>query len=119
MRPGVCKCFLGDTKNSSELSQPKHFVKNTLQLCSCGHSYIGQTQINLKFHLDDEHNPVKSKHQTTDVVKHSYTYPGHFMHFKNPEVLASACNYRKLLIKETLLIQEQQLEINVDNFTTP
>jgi len=86
--------------------------------CSCGHSYIGQTQRNLKFRLD-EHNPKKSNHQATDVVKHLYTYPDHFMDFKNPEILASAFNYRELLIKETLLIQEQQPEINVDNFSTP
>ena len=83
--------------------------------CSCGHSYIGQTQRNLKFRLD-EHNPKKSSHQATDVVKRLYTYPDHFMDFKNPEILASAFNYRELLIKETLLIQEQQPEINVDNF---
>jgi len=86
--------------------------------CSCGHSYIGQTQINSKFRLG-EHNPKKSNHQATDVVKHLYTYPDHFMDFKNHEILASAFNYRELLFKETLLIQEQQPEINVDNFSTP
>ena len=84
---------------------------------SCGHSYIGQTQRNLKFRLD-EHNPLKSNHQATDAVKHSYTYPGHFTGL-NAEIMASALNYRELLIKETLLIQEQQPEINVDNFSTP
>jgi len=62
--------------------------------CSCGHSYIGQTQSNLKFCLD-ERNPLKSNHQTTDVVKHLYTYPGHFTDFENPEILASAFNYRE------------------------
>ena len=59
------------------------------------------------------------------------------MDFKNPEILASAFNHRELLInqinqrdafntwaaavliKETLLIHEQQPEINVDNFSTP
>jgi len=57
---------------------------------SCGHSYIGQTQRNLNFHLNEQ----------------SF-------------VLASAFNYRELLITETLLIQEQQPEINVDNFSNP
>ena len=80
---------------------------------SCGHSCIGQTQRNLKFR-SDEHNPLKWNHQATDVVKHLYTYPDHFMDFKNPEILASTFNYRELLIKETLLIQEQQPEINID-----
>jgi len=46
---------------------------------SCGHSYIGQTQGNLNFRLDEQ----------------SF-------------VLGSAFNYRELLITETLLIQEQQ-----------
>ena len=41
------------------------------------------------------------------------------MDFKNPEILTSAFNYSELLIKETLLIQEQQTEIHVDNFSTP
>ena len=40
------------------------------------------------------------------------------MDFKNLEILASAFNYSELLIKETLLIQEQQPEINVDHFYT-
>jgi len=41
------------------------------------------------------------------------------MDFKNPEILAFAFSYRELLIKETLLTQEQQREINVDNFSNP
>ena len=52
-----------------------------------------------------EHNPLKSNHQATDVVKHLYTYRDHFMDFKNPEILASAFNYRELLIKEILLVR--------------
>jgi len=86
--------------------------------CSCGNSYIGQTQRNLKFQLE-EHNPLKSIHQNTDVVKYLYSHPDHFVDLKNPEILASAFYHRELLIKETLLIQEQQPEINVDNFSTP
>jgi len=58
---------------------------------------------NLKFRLD-EHNKKKSSHQATNVVKHLYTYRDHFIDFKNPEILASAFNYRELLIKETLLL---------------
>jgi len=38
------------------------------------------------------------------------------MDIKYPEILASAFNYRELLIKEKLLMQEQQPEINVENF---
>ena len=67
--------------------------------CSCGRSCIGKTQKNLKFCLN-EHNPLRSNHQSTDVMNHLYKYPGHFMDFKNPEILASAFNYRELIINE-------------------
>jgi len=63
--------------------------------CSCGHSYIGKTQRNLKFRLD-QHNPLKLNHQATDVVKHLYTYPGHFIDLKNLKswhLLLTIANY--------------------------
>jgi len=44
---------------------------------SCGQFCIGQTQRNLKFRLN-EHNPLRSDHQSTDVINHLYKYPGHF-----------------------------------------
>jgi len=48
-------------------------------------------------------------------LRHLYSHPDHFLDFKNPEILASAFNHRKLLIKETLLIQEQQpVGVDVD-----
>jgi len=40
------------------------------------------------------------------------------MDFKNTEILASAFNYRELLIKETSDTRTTP-EINVDNFYTP
>jgi len=38
----------------------------------------------LKFRLE-EHNPLKSNHQTTDVGKHLYSHQDHFVDFKNPQ----------------------------------
>jgi len=108
--------YVSDKEHSFALSKTSLQLEKELR--NCGLSYIGQTQKNFKFRLD-EHNPLKSNHQATDVVKHSYTYPGHFIEFENPEILASAFDDRELLIKETLLIQEHQPEINVENFSTP
>jgi len=54
-----------------------------------------------------ETSTSKSNHQTTDVVKHLYSHPDHFVDFKNLEILASAFNHRELLSKKVLLIQEQ------------
>jgi len=73
---------------------------------------LDKTHRSLKFHLK-EHNPLKSNHHTTNEVKHSYSPPDHFVVFKNPEILASALNHHKLLIKRHI-IQEQPPEINVD-----
>jgi len=43
------------------------------------------------------HNPLKSNHQTTDVVKYQYTHPDHFVDFNNPEILASAFKLPRIL----------------------
>jgi len=65
----------------------------------------------------EENNPVESNHPTTYLVKYLYSHPDHFVDFINPKILASAFDHRELLSKETLLTQEQQPEINVDNLS--
>jgi len=54
---------------------------------------------------------AKSNHQTTDVIKHSYSHLDHLIDFKNLKILSSAFNHQ-MLIKDTLLIQEQQPKLN-------
>ena len=86
--------------------------------CSCGEFYIGQTQRNLITRLND-HNPAISTSNDTDVTKHLWQNPDHHIDFNNPIVLSHASNWRKLLIKETLLIQEKQPQLNIDKTSTP
>ena len=85
--------------------------------CSCGNFYIGQTQRNLATRLND-HN-IATTYSSTDVTKHLKQNPDHHIDFDNPIVLTQAKHWRKLLIKETLLIQEKQPSLNVDKFSTP
>ena len=49
-----------------------------------------------------------------DVPKHLIKNPDHLINFNNINVLADSDNWRKLLIKETLLIQNQKLSLNID-----
>ena len=86
--------------------------------CSCGSNYIGQTRRNLIIRLQ-EHNPKSIKSQNTDVTKHLADNPGHKINFDQPEILATAHNFKQLLIKETLLIHQHSPAINTDDSSTP
>ena len=45
--------------------------------------------------------------------------PEHTIDFQHPEILASALNFKELLIKEAILIQQHRPDINVDDFFLP
>ena len=79
-------------------------ARNKLLYCEF---YIGQTQKNLITRLND-HNPAISTSNDTDVTKHLRQNPDHHINFNNPIFLSHVSNWRKLLIKETLLTQEKQ-----------
>ena len=86
--------------------------------CSCGGSYIGQTKRNLTS-SSKEHHPGNKTGTQTDVTKHLLENPSHVINFNEPEILTTANHPRELLIKETLLIQQQLPSINVDESSTP
>ena len=86
--------------------------------CSCGGSYSGQTKRNLTSRLK-EHHPGSKTGTQTDVSKHLLENPSHLIKFNEPEILTTANHPRELLIKETLLIQQQLPSINVEESSTP
>ena len=86
-------------------------------ICSCGDSYIEQTKRNLEFRIK-EHKPGLSKNDT-DVSKHLIENPDHQIDFNNVNILAHSDNWRKLLTKETLLIQNQKPLLNTDQSSVP
>ena len=79
--------------------------------CSCDSVYIGQTRRSLRARLDD-HNPAANSNQQSDVAKHLLKNPTHFINFNEPEISCSAYNFKKRLIKETILIHQLQPDIN-------
>ena len=81
-------------------------------------AYIAQTRSNLQSRLP-EHNPATSPNQHSDVNKHLLENPNHIIDFNDPQVLCSAYNTKELLIKETLLIQQYQSDINADGSSFP
>ena len=94
----------------------KMLIFNKVVLNFCPRLYIGQTRRNIKSRME-EHNPEAKFSYKTDVTKHSLDNPEHTIDFEHPEVLASALNLKKLLIKETILIQQHRPDINANDFS--
>ena len=84
--------------------------------CSCGDSNIKLTKRNLEIRIE-EHNPGLSKNDT-DVSKHLIKNPDNNpdqpIDFNNVNILGYLDNWRKLLIKETLLIENQTPSISIN-----
>ena len=77
--------------------------------CSCGASYIGQTQCNLINRIEERRTSLSSS-----VCRHLQANPDHRVVFHNPEVIGSDNNWRRLQILESLLIQEHKPELNAN-----
>ena len=65
------------------------------------------------------HKPQNSTNNETDVSQHLKYNPDHTINFHSPEILAHSNNIRKLRIKETLLIQNLQPQLNIDDCSNP
>jgi len=76
--------------------------------CSCGASYIGQTQRNLINRIEEHPTSLSSS-----VCRHLQANPDHRVDFHNPEVVGSD-NWRRLQILESSLIQEHKPELNAN-----
>ena len=57
--------------------------------------------------------------QDTDVSKHLTDNPDHKIDFDKTEIMAQTNHWRKLLITETLLIQNDNPNLNVDRTSIP
>ena len=77
--------------------------------CSCGASYIGQTQRNLINCIEEHRTSLSSA-----VCRHLQANPDHRVDFHNPEVIGSDNNWRRLQILVSLLIQEHKPELNAN-----
>ena len=77
---------------------------------------MGQTLRNLITRLN-YHNPAILPFLLPMILMSLNTFgktPDHHIDFNNPIVLPHASNWHKLLIKETLLIQEKQPQLNIE-----
>ena len=75
--------------------------------CSCGSTYIGQIRRNLLNRIKDHATSEKS-----EVCKHLLQYPTHRIDFITPTILRSENDITRLLILESLFIQEQTPDLN-------
>ena len=82
--------------------------------CSCGSFYIGQTRRNLIKRLQE--------HQTSDtseVCNHIQSNSDHKVDFNNPQILTHSPDKYKLLILESLFIQQLKPDLNLDSTPFP
>ena len=91
--------------------------------CNCGKTWpIGQTSRN-PITRANNHDPSSETPQDMDVTRH-VTRPltdnrNPTVCFNNPIILARSDHWRKLLIKETLMIQQKNPDLNSDKASFP
>ena len=82
--------------------------------CSCGSFYIGQTRTNLIKRLQD--------HQTSDISEacnHIQSNTDHKVDFNNPQILTHSPDKYKLLVPESLFVQQLKPDLNLDSTSFP
>ena len=82
--------------------------------CSRGSFYIGQTRKNLIKRLQE--------HQTSDTSElwnHIQSNTDHKINFNNPQILIHFQDKYKLLILESLFIQQLKADLNLDSTSFP
>ena len=67
----------------------------------------------------NNHDPSSKTPQDTGVTRHLTDNPNHADCFNNPIILPRSDHWRKLLIKETLMIQQRNSNLNSDKASTP
>ena len=79
-------------------------------ICSCRSTYIGQARHNLLSRIKEHATSEKSK-----VCKHLLQNPIHRVGYNTPTILDSENDTARLLILESLFIQEQTPDLNNDS----
>ena len=82
--------------------------------CSYGSTYIGQTRRNLLSRIKEHATSEKS-----EICKHLLRNPTHRVDFNTPKILGSKNDTARLLILESLFIQEQTPDLNNDSQSSP
>ena len=82
--------------------------------CSCRSTYIGQTRRNLLCGIKEHVTSEKS-----EVCKHLLQNPSNRVDFDTTTILDSENNTARLLILESLFIQEQTPDLNKDFQSSP
>ena len=82
--------------------------------CTCGSNYIGRFRRNLITRINEH-----KFDQRSEVCQHLLPNPKHRFNFKQPEILGSIVCHKKLHLLESLLIQQHQPELNIDDSSIP
>ena len=82
--------------------------------CSCGFTYTGQTRRNLLNRIKEHATSIKS-----EACKRLLQHPTHRIDFNTLTSLGSEDDTARLLISESLFIQEQTPNLNNKSQTSP
>ena len=108
-------------KNSGTRTDKQHYIAQKLCINSIAHAdnpTLDKPKKNLKTRIND-HKPKNSTNNETNVSQHLKNNPDHTINFHSLEILlvpvAHSNNIQKLCIKKTLLIQNLQPQLNIDD----
>ena len=90
--------------------RPVFIHKKNVYTCLCRSTYIGQTRRNLLSTIKEHANSEKS-----EICKHLLQNSSHRVDFNTPTILGSENDTARLLILESLFIQEQTPDLNNDS----
>ncbi|XP_055858904.1 uncharacterized protein LOC129921196 [Episyrphus balteatus] len=123
-RYGVKSIFLPPKKVITYLKSPKdQFPLETPGVyavpCSCGSSYVGQTQRSIATRLKEHISAVsKKQREKSAICEHILDHPDehHWIHFDQAKVLAKEPHYIPRLVREAIEIKRHQNFNRDDSF---
>ncbi|XP_055842472.1 uncharacterized protein LOC129909411 [Episyrphus balteatus] len=123
-RYGVKSIFLPPKKVINYLKSPKdQFPLETPGVyavpCSCGASYVGQTQRSIATRLKEHISAVsKKQREKSAICEHILDHPDehHWIHFDQAKVLAKEAHYIPRLVREAIEIKRHQNFNRDDSF---
>ena len=114
--------FLNSGKDRTSVGQQSGVYKIP---CTCGRSYVGRTNQNLKMRLLQHHNSIfsflkqntKPEDFTSVLSEHIFNYPNHFILFENVSFI-SRDQGLKQIFRETIEIKKILFKNNSINIDT-
>jgi hypothetical protein len=94
---------------------PQHLRYNVvykIKCSTCDSFYVGKTVRCLERRIKEHANGTGTEENKSALYRHTQDKPGHVIDYNNVEICDTASDYRKLLLKEMLIINELRPDLN-------